>query len=91
MTQVSGAVASTGGLPGLIYLTAVLSVSIGLCQSVPIPMLDGGHLVFYAIEGLMGRPLSPRFRISVPDRLRARHHAVHLCHLSMTSLTCPDR
>ena len=62
MTQVSGAVASTGGLPGLVYLTAVLSVSIGLFNLFPIPMLDGGHLVFYAIEGLRGRPLSPRLQ-----------------------------
>ena len=60
--QVSGAVASTGGLPGLIYLTAVLSVSIGLFNLFPIPMLDGGHLVFYALEGLRGRPLSPRLQ-----------------------------
>src|SRR3712207_8954749 len=44
----------------LVYLTAVLSVSIGLFNLFPIPMLDGGHLVFYAIEGLRGRPLSPR-------------------------------
>lgn len=60
--QVSGAVASSGGLPGLIYLTAVLSVSIGLFNLFPVPMLDGGHLVFYAIEALRGRPLSPRLQ-----------------------------
>ena len=60
--QVSGAVASNGGLPGLIYLTAVLSVSIGLFNLFPVPMLDGGHLLFYAIEALRGRPLSPRLQ-----------------------------
>lgn len=58
--QVSGAVVSSGGIPGLIYLSAVLSVSIGLFNLFPVPMLDGGHLFFYAIEGLRGRPLSPR-------------------------------
>jgi regulator of sigma E protease len=60
--QVSGAVASSGGLPGLIYLTAVLSVSIGLFNLFPVPMLDGGHLVFYVIEALRGRPLSPQLQ-----------------------------
>ena len=60
--QVSGAVASEGGLPGLVYLTAVLSVSIGLFNLFPVPMLDGGHLLFYLIEALRGRPLSPRLQ-----------------------------
>lgn len=58
--QVSGAVVSSGGIPGLIYLTAVLSVSIGLFNLFPVPMLDGGHLFFYLIEAIRGRPLSPR-------------------------------
>ena len=60
--QVSGAVASSGGIPGLIYLTAVLSVSIGLFNLFPVPMLDGGHLFFYLIEAVRGRPLSPRLQ-----------------------------
>ena len=58
VAQVSGAVASSGGVPGLTYLMAVLSVSIGLFNLFPIPMLDGGHLLFYAIEAIRGRPLS---------------------------------
>jgi regulator of sigma E protease len=60
--QLSGAVATSGGIPGLIYLTAVLSVSIGLFNLFPVPMLDGGHLLFYFIEALLGRPLSPRLQ-----------------------------
>jgi len=60
VTQVSGVVFSQGGIAGLVYLTAVLSVSIGFFNLFPIPMLDGGHLVFYAIEALRGRPLSAR-------------------------------
>ena len=47
---------STLGLAALIQLAAVLSVSIGLLNLMPIPMLDGGHLVFYAIEAVRGRP-----------------------------------
>lgn len=59
IAKVSGDVAKAGFLP-LINLAAVLSVSIGLLNLFPIPMLDGGHLLYYAIEGLRGRPLSER-------------------------------
>ena len=48
------------GFVALIHLAAVLSVSIGLLNLFPIPLLDGGHLLFYAIEAIRGRPLSER-------------------------------
>ncbi|HET9716355.1 MAG TPA: RIP metalloprotease RseP [Pseudolabrys sp.] len=57
IAQVSGQVA-TAGFTALMHLTAVLSVSIGLLNLFPIPLLDGGHLLFYAIETIRGRPLS---------------------------------
>src|SRR5919205_1322123 len=60
IAQVSGQVANFGGVAALISLVAVLSVSIGLINLFPIPLLDGGHLLFYAIEALRGRPLSER-------------------------------
>jgi len=59
IAQMSGQVASFGFVP-LIQLAAVLSVSIGLLNLFPIPLLDGGHLLFYSIEALRGRPLSER-------------------------------
>lgn len=59
IAQVSGQVASAGFL-ALVNLAAILSVSIGLINLFPIPMLDGGHLLFYAIEGIRGKPLSER-------------------------------
>jgi len=59
IAQVSGQVA-TAGFAALIHLTAVLSVSIGLLNLFPIPLLDGGHLLFYGIEAARGRPLSER-------------------------------
>jgi regulator of sigma E protease len=59
IAQVSGQVA-TEGLPSLFSLTAVLSVSIGLLNLFPVPLLDGGHLLFYAIEATRGKPLSER-------------------------------
>lgn len=59
IAQVSGQVA-TAGFTALIHLTAVLSISIGLLNLFPIPLLDGGHLLFYGIEAARGRPLSER-------------------------------
>lgn len=60
IAQISGQVATMSGINGLINLIAILSVSIGLINLFPIPMLDGGHLMFYAIEAVRGRPLSPK-------------------------------
>ena len=57
IARVSGEVARVGGVGGLI---ALLSVSIGLLNLFPIPLLDGGHLLFYAFEAVRGRPLSER-------------------------------
>lgn len=57
IAKVSGDVATLGPA-ALINLAAVLSVSIGLLNLFPIPMLDGGHLVFYTVEAIRGRPLS---------------------------------
>lgn len=59
IAQLSGQVAQLG-LVSMISFIAVLSVNLGLINLFPIPVLDGGHLVFYAIEGLIGRPLPPR-------------------------------
>lgn len=59
VAQVSGEVAEIG-IGALFSLAAMLSISIGLINLLPIPMLDGGHLMFYAIEGVRGRPLSER-------------------------------
>ncbi len=59
IAQVSGQVAAAG-VTALLHLAAVLSVSIGLLNLFPVPLLDGGHLLFYAIEAVRGRPLSER-------------------------------
>ncbi len=48
------------GFDVLIRWVAAISVSIGLLNLFPIPLLDGGHLLFYGLEGLRGRPLSDR-------------------------------
>lgn len=57
IAQVSGQMAQLGILP-LLSLAALISVSIGLINLFPIPMLDGGHLLFYGIEAIRGKPLS---------------------------------
>ncbi len=59
IAQISGEVAKLGFGP-LLDFTALLSVSIGLLNLFPVPLLDGGHLLFYAIEAVRGRPLSER-------------------------------
>lgn len=59
IAQVSGQVASAGFV-ALLHLAAVLSVSIGLLNLFPVPLLDGGHLLFYGIEAVRGKPLSER-------------------------------
>jgi regulator of sigma E protease len=56
VAQASGQMASLG-FAAVIQLAALLSVSIGLLNLMPVPILDGGHLVFYAIEAVRGRPL----------------------------------
>ena len=59
IAQVSSQVATLGFAP-LLNLAALLSISIGLLNLLPIPMLDGGHLLFYAFEAVRGKPLSDR-------------------------------
>jgi regulator of sigma E protease len=59
IAQVSGQVA-TLGIAAVMHFVAVLSVSIGLLNLFPVPLLDGGHLLFYAVEFLRGKPLSER-------------------------------
>jgi regulator of sigma E protease len=58
VVQASGEVTKQGGFAGLLALTALMSVSIGLLNLFPIPMLDGGHLVFYAYEAVRRKPAS---------------------------------
>jgi regulator of sigma E protease len=50
------------GIENLLNLIAALSASIGFINLLPIPVLDGGHLMFYAIEAIMRRPLSDGFK-----------------------------
>ncbi len=61
IAQISSQAASVGIMP-LINLIAVLSVSIGLINLFPVPMLDGGHLLFYFFEAVKGKPLSEKTR-----------------------------
>jgi len=61
VAKVSGEVA-TLGVVALINLMALLSLNIGIFNLLPIPMLDGGHLMFYIYEAVRGRPLSMRIQ-----------------------------
>jgi len=58
IAEMTGQAASLG-VYELLRMAAILSVSIGLLNLFPIPMLDGGHLLFYAVEAERGNPLGP--------------------------------
>lgn len=57
--QITGQMAEDGTV-ALFWLMAVLSINLGLINLFPIPMLDGGHLLFYAFEAVRGKPLGER-------------------------------
>ncbi len=59
IAQLSGQVAEDGVVT-MIWFMAVLSINLGLINLFPIPMLDGGHLLFYGFEAIRGRPLGER-------------------------------
>jgi len=59
IAQISGQVAELG-IASFISFLAILSINLGLINLFPIPLLDGGHLAFYAIEAVRGRPLGPK-------------------------------
>jgi len=59
IAQMSGEVAQ-GGFVAIVWFMAVLSVNLGLINLFPIPVLDGGHLLFYVAEAIRGRPLGKR-------------------------------
>jgi len=50
------------GIASLAFFTAVISVNLALLNLLPVPILDGGHLLFFAIEAVLGRPLSLKKR-----------------------------
>ena len=56
VAQASGQMA-TLGVAAVLNFAAILSVSIGLLNLMPVPVLDGGHLMFYAVEAVRGKPL----------------------------------
>ena len=57
IAKISGQVAEFGVL-AFVSMMAYISISLGLINLFPIPMLDGGHLMFYAFEKILGRPLT---------------------------------
>ena len=59
IAQVSGQQLALG-LPEFISLMALISINLGFINLLPVPVLDGGHLMFYAVEAVRRRPASPR-------------------------------
>ena len=54
--------AAERGLPDIMFFVAILSINLGILNLLPIPILDGGHLFFFACEAVLGRPLAERQR-----------------------------
>lgn len=61
IAEVSGN-AAQGGIGSILYFLAILSINLGLINLFPVPVLDGGHLAFYAIEAIRRKPLSPKIQ-----------------------------
>ncbi|NQU57650.1 MAG: RIP metalloprotease RseP [Rhodospirillales bacterium] len=59
IAQLSGQMAQ-GGMGNLVFFLAALSINLGIINLFPIPMLDGGHLLFYFFEALIGRPINEK-------------------------------
>lgn len=51
------------GLPAYLEFLAVISISLGILNLLPIPVLDGGHLMYYAAEWIRGKPVSERVQM----------------------------
>jgi regulator of sigma E protease len=62
IAAVSGEVGERGGAQAITYLLAAISLSLGILNLLPIPILDGGHIVFFAIEGALRRDVSLRVK-----------------------------
>ena len=61
IAKTSGEVAAQGFLSLAIFV-AIISINLGIVNLLPVPVLDGGHLMFFAIEGIRGRPVEERGR-----------------------------
>jgi regulator of sigma E protease len=61
IAKTSGEVAAQG-LLSLAVFVAIISINLGIVNLLPVPVLDGGHLMFFAIEGIRGRPVEERGR-----------------------------
>ena len=61
IAEISGTVLNQGLVP-FILLTAVISINLGLINLLPIPALDGGHLTFFLVEAVIGKPVPPRIQ-----------------------------
>jgi regulator of sigma E protease len=61
IANISGEAASQGAA-SVVFLIAILSINLGVLNLLPIPILDGGHLLFFLIEGILRKPLGERQR-----------------------------
>ena len=65
IAQIAGKFYSGGGFTALLLLMGILSVNLGLLNILPIPGLDGGHVIIALVEGLIGRELSLKVKMGI--------------------------
>ncbi|MBO6281539.1 MAG: RIP metalloprotease RseP [Alphaproteobacteria bacterium] len=65
IAEMSGDISKTGGLISFIYFMALLSVNLGLINLLPIPVLDGGSLVIFLVELVIGKELKPNVKENI--------------------------
>lgn len=53
---------ATKGLPTILWFMVIISINLGLVNLFPIPVLDGGHLLYYSIEAIRGKPMAEKFQ-----------------------------
>ena len=54
-----------GNIISLVMMAVLISVSLGICNLLPIPVLDGGHILFYVIELIRGKPMKPKTEAAI--------------------------
>ena len=65
IAKMAGETASSGGIIALLGLIAIISVNLGLINILPIPGLDGGHVLIALIEGAIRRDLSIKVKLGI--------------------------
>ena len=67
IAKIAGDTAQSGGIKSLIILMAIISINLGLINILPLPVVDGGHVVIAIIEGIYGKeiPVNIKYKVQL--------------------------